>query len=101
VDVDLRRIRSDKNLVRHRRRQLRELVKERNLLVHRLLANFDPNSAEGCEKLIRLLEQVDRLEPHYESLMDIIRNLQVAQQEILKQLESELRGSAREDRDAV
>jgi len=96
------RIQSNKNLVRHRRRQLRELVKERNLLVHRLLANFDPNSVQSCEKLICLLdEQVDRLEPHYESLMDIIGNMQTAQKEIMKQLETELREAAREDGDAV
>ena len=31
------RIKSNKESIRHRRRQLRELVKERNLLVHRLL----------------------------------------------------------------
>lgn len=96
------RIQSNKNLIRHRRRQLRELVKERNLLVHRLLPDFDPESAESCEKLICLLdEQVDRMEPHYESLRGIIGHMQVAQQEILKLLEAELRESAREDGDAV
>lgn len=59
------RIESNKNLIREQRRQLRELVKERNLLVHRLLANFDPDSVESCEKLIQLLDaQVDRLVPH-------------------------------------
>lgn len=96
------RIGSNKNSIRHRRRQLRELVKERNLLVHRLLANFDPDSVESCEKLIRLLdEQVDRLKPHYESLMGIIGNMQAVQQEILKQLETQLRESAREEGDAT
>jgi hypothetical protein len=96
------RIKSNKESIRHRRRQLRELVKERNLLVHRLLLDFDPESAESCEKLIRLLdEQVDRLEPHYESLRGIIGNMQDAQQEILKLLEAELRESVREERDAV
>jgi hypothetical protein len=96
------RIESNKNSIRHRRRQLRELVKERNLLVHRLLANFDPDSVEGCEKLIHLLdEQVDRLEPHYQSLMGIIGNMQAVQQEILKQLETQLRESAREEGDAA
>lgn len=59
--------------MRDRRRQFRELVKERNLLVHGLLADFDPDSVESGEKLIRLLK--------------------VAQQEILKQLEAELRQS--------
>lgn len=96
------RIQSNKSLIRHRRRQLRELVKERNVLVHRLLANFDPDSVESCEKLIRLLdEQVDRLEPHYASLMGIIGNMQTAQKEIMKQLEAELREGAREDGNAV
>jgi hypothetical protein len=96
------RIESNKNSIRHRRRQLRELVKERNLLVHRLLANFNPDSVESCGKLIRLLdEQVDRLEPHYQSLMGIIGNMQAAQQEILKQLEAQLLESARKEGDAA
>jgi hypothetical protein len=96
------RIKSNKASIQHRRRQLRELVKERNLLVHRLLPDFDPESAESCEKLIcRLDEQVDRMEPHYESLRGIIGNMQAAQQEILKLLEAELRQSVREEGDAV
>ena len=95
------RIESNKNLIREQRRQLRELVKERNLLVHRLLANFDPASVESCEKLIQLLdEQVDRLAPHYQSLMAIIEHMRTAQQEILKQLADELHQSVREG-DAV
>lgn len=96
------RIKSSKNLMRDRRRQFRELVKERNLLVHRLLANFDPDSVESCEKLIRLLdEQTDRLERHYQSLMDIINNMQAVQQEIVKQLEAELRQPTRKVGDDV
>jgi hypothetical protein len=96
------RIKSNKESIRHRRRQLRELVKERNLLVHRLLPDFNPESAESCEKLIcRLDQQVDRMEPHYESLGGIIGNMQVAQREILKLLEADLRESVREEGDAV
>jgi hypothetical protein len=96
------RIKSNKESIRHRRHQLRELVKERNLLVHRLFPDFDPESAESCEKLIcRLDEQVDRMEPHYESLRGIIENMQAAQQEILKLLEAELRESVPEEEDAV
>ena len=91
------RIESNENSIRDRKRQLRELVKERNLLVHRLLTNFDPDSVESCENLIQQLdEQVDRLVPHYQSLMGIIRNMQRAQQEIMKHLQAELRESARE-----
>lgn len=96
------RIKSNKESIRRRRRQLRELVKERNLLVHRLLPDFDPESAESCEKLIcRLDEQVDRMQPHYESLRGIIGNMQAAQEKILKLLEAELRESVPEEEDAV
>ena len=77
-------------------------MKERNLLVHRLLANFDPNSVESCEKLICVHdEQVDRLEPHYESLIGVIGNMQTAQKEIMKQFEAQLRQGAREDGNVV
>ena len=96
------RLESNENSIRDRKRQLRELVKERNLLVHRLLPDFDAESAESCEKLIcRLDEQVDRMEPHYESLRGIIGNMQAAQQEILKLLEAELSESVPEEGDAV
>jgi hypothetical protein len=85
------------NSIEHQERQLRELVKERNLLVHGLLAHFDLDSVENCEKLIHLLDdQVDRLEPQYQSLMDIIGSMKVVQQEVLKQLD-EWRESAQED----
>jgi len=67
-----------------------------------VLLNFDPESPESCEKLICLLdEQVDRIEPQYESLRGIIGNMQAAQQEILKLLEAELRESVQEEGDAV
>lgn len=96
------RIESNKTSIRDRKRQLRELVKERNLLVHRLLANFDPDSVESCEKLIRLLdEQVDRLKRQYESLMGIIENMRAAQPLVLKQLEAELTEYLGEDGEDV
>ena len=96
------KIDANKDVIRDRKHQLRQLVKERNLLVHRLLANFDPDSVESCEKLIRLLdEQVDRLVPQYQTLMGIIENMQRAQQEIMKPFEAELRESSPQDGNAV
>ena len=95
------RLESNEDSIRDRKRQLRELVKERNLLVHRLLPDFDPESAESEKLICRLDEQVDRMEPHYESLRGIIGNMQAAQQEILKLLEAELRESVPEEGDAV
>lgn len=95
------RLESNEDSIRDRKRQLRELVEERNLLVHRLLPDFDPESAESEKLICRLDEQVDRMEPHYESLRGIIGNMQAAQQEILKLLEAELRESVPEEGDAV
>jgi len=52
--------------------------------------------------MIRLPDaQVDRLEPHYQSLMGIIGDMESAQQKILKQLEAQLGGTTWEGGDAA
>jgi hypothetical protein len=91
------RIDSDKNSIRKRKRELSELVSERNWLVHSSAANLDLDSLENCKRLISLLdEQDDRLKPHYLSLMRLIGDIRVAQQELFTQLEAHLRESVRE-----
>jgi len=96
------RIDSDKDSIRNRKRELSELVTERNWLIHCSLADLDLDSVESCKKLISLLdEQDDRLKPHYLSLMRLIGNIHIAQQELFKQLEAQLRESAREEGDAT
>ena len=96
------RIDSDKNSIRQRKRELSELVSERNWLIHSSVANVDLDSVENCKKLISLLdEQDDRLKPHYQSLMLLIGNIQVAQQELFRQLEIHLRESVREEGDVA
>jgi len=92
------RIESDQDSLRKLRRELREVVRERNLLIHRLLANYDPDSVESCKKLISLLdEQNNRLEPHYQRLIRIIGDLHVVQEEIFKQFVAQLRVSEQEE----
>jgi hypothetical protein len=96
------RIDSDKDSIRNRKRALSELVTERNWLVHSSVADLDLESIENCKKLISLLdEQDDRLKPHYESLMSFIGDMQVAQQELFRQLEAHLRESVREEGDVA
>jgi hypothetical protein len=91
------RIELDKDGIDNRKRQLDELVKERNWLIHSALAELDFNSEESCKKLISQLdEQDDRLKPHYESLMRLIGNIHEAQQELFKQFLAHLRESARD-----
>ena len=66
------------------------------------MADVDLDSVANCKKLISLLdEQDDRLKPHYLSLVRFIGNIQVAQQELFKQLEAHLRESVREEGDAA
>ena len=82
--------------------ELSDLVRERNWLIHSSVADVDLDSVENCKKLISLLdEQDDRLKPHYLSLVRFIGNIQVAQQELFKQLEAHLRESVRAEGDAA
>jgi hypothetical protein len=91
------RIDSDKKSIRMRKRELSELVSERNWLIHSSVANVDLDSVENCKKLISLLdEQDDRLKPHYLSLMRLIGDIRVAQQKLFTQLEAHLRECVRE-----
>ena len=82
--------------------ELSDLVRERNWLIHSSVADVDLDSVANCKKLISLLdEQDDRLKPHYLSLVRFIGNIQVAQQELFKQLEAHLRESVRAEGDAA
>jgi hypothetical protein len=95
------RIESDQDSIKNRKRELTVLVEERNLLIHSWLAELDFDSVESCKKLIFLLDEQDnRLKPHYDSLMRLIGNIHLAQQELFKQLETHLRESVSERGDS-
>lgn len=86
------RIDADIGSIRNRKRELLQLVKERNWLIHTSVAELDFKSAESCEKLISQLdEQDDRLTPHYQYLMRLVGDIQEKKQELAKQLETHLR----------
>lgn len=95
------RIESDEESINNRKRELAELVEERNLLIHHWLADLDFDLVEDCEKLISLLDEQDnRLKPHYQSLMRLLGNIHEAQQRLSKQLENHLRESLRKSGDS-
>jgi hypothetical protein len=95
------RIESNAGLISRRERELQEVVEERNLLIHHLLAEVDFDSVDECQKLISQLdEQNDRLTPHFDWLMQLIGSIQIAQQELAKQLENQLRESLLEGEDS-
>lgn len=55
---------------------LREIVVERNSLIHKKLISFDHKSVKGCRELIRELdEQRARIRPQYEALTAICLSL--------------------------
>jgi predicted nuclease with TOPRIM domain len=55
---------------------LREIVRERNDLIHKRLISFDPHSVENCRDLIRELdEQRARIKPQFEAVSAICLNL--------------------------
>ena len=94
------RIQSNGDSISERERELREVVEERNLLIHHWLAEVDFESVDQCQDLIsRLDAQDDRLKPHYESLMLQLGNIREALEAVLKLLEAELKESSRTEKD--
>ncbi len=65
--------------IREWRREMRRIVKERNLLIHHMLVPFNPSSLESCHALIiQLDEQRERIlqaYEHLESLVTAIRDV--------------------------
>lgn len=55
---------------------LRQVVDDRNELVHQRLATVDLNSIEACQDLIEELdEQYERLKPHFQSTIRTFRSM--------------------------
>jgi len=84
------RIEADPALAAERKRALRSVVKERNKLVHKWLASFDPNSLESCEALgADLDEQHKRIWPEFETLKAIVLVVREYQREAAQYLTSD------------
>lgn len=58
------------------KKALRQVVDDRNELVHQRLATVDLNSIEACQDLIKELDkQHERLEPHFKSAIRTFRSM--------------------------
>lgn len=67
---------SDGSVLKQRRKALAEIVAERNSLIHKMLADFDPNTVANCRELSRVLdEQHEKILPEIESLAAMIRDV--------------------------
>ena len=89
------RIQSTADSISKKESELREVVEERNLLIHHWLAEVDFDSVDECQQLIsRLDAQNDRLTPHYDSLMRQLGDLPAVQKAVIDLLLAELRESS-------
>jgi hypothetical protein len=96
------RVEADSDQLRNLRSELRALVKDRNDLIHDSLTRFNPDSAQSCRDLISLLdEQHSRFEPHYYSVIGVLGDLEAMQEEVLRQLEAQLRKESGTGEDAA
>ena len=85
------RINMEASLVAERKKALRAVVAERNKLIHRWLASFDPNSLDSCEQLrVALDEQHARIMPEFEALKSIVLAVRTMMSQTAQQLTPEL-----------
>jgi hypothetical protein len=71
------------------RRVMREVVKERNALIHQMLVSFDPSSLDSCNALSGLLdEQRERILPAYQHLESLVKAIRETHQEIAANVDS-------------
>ena len=85
------RVEASEEWVRAWREALSKVVDERNTLIHDMVATFDLESEESCQKLIVFLdEQLDRLKPHFEYVMAMLGTLHKMQQKLREVVEAEI-----------
>lgn len=85
------RVKASEDWVRAWGEALSRIVDERNSLIHDMVATFDLESDESCQKLIVFLdEQHDRLKPHFEYVMAMLGTLHSMQQKLRELVEAEI-----------
>jgi hypothetical protein len=67
------------------RREMRNVVRERNNLIHRMLASWDPHSIDSCHALCEALDaQRERILRAYEHLESIVRAIRESHEELAR-----------------
>ena len=80
----------DKDYTKQLDQALREIVRERNELIHKRLIRLDSRSMESCQELIgELEEQRARIKPQFEALSAICSSLVEYLGELKNYVESE------------
>lgn len=67
---------------------MREVVKERNRLIHQMLTGFDPTSKQSCEDLCMVLDaQRERFDSEYRHLQSLVQAIRESFQELALHLD--------------
>ncbi len=67
------------------RRAMRRVVKERNALIHHMLATWNPRSVDSCSALCKELdEQRERIIPAYNHLESVVAAIRQSHQELAR-----------------
>jgi hypothetical protein len=67
---------------------MREVVEERNRLIHQMLAGFDLSSKQSCEDLCMALDaQRDRFDSEYRHLQSLVQTIRESFQELEQHLD--------------
>ena len=80
---------SDGSQLKEWRAEFRRVVRERNSLIHRLLATWNPNSIESCRSLCDALDaQRERILPAYEHLESVVKAIRESHAELARNVDA-------------
>jgi hypothetical protein len=80
---------SDGSQLKQWRKEFRRVVRERNALIHRMLATWNPSSVESCHALCEELDtQRERILPAYEHLQSIVKAIRESHEELARNVDA-------------
>ncbi|MGB5079949.1 MAG: hypothetical protein WBO23_04310 [Burkholderiales bacterium] len=80
---------SDGSQLKEWRKEFRRIVRERNSLIHRRLATWNPGSIESCRSLCEELDaQRERIRPAYEHLESVVKVIRETHEELARNVDA-------------
>jgi hypothetical protein len=70
------------------RREMRRVVRERNSLIHRMLATWNPNSVDSCRDLCEQLDaQRERMSHAHKHLESVVKAIRESHEELARNVD--------------
>jgi hypothetical protein len=86
---------SDGSQLKEWRKEFRRVVGERNSLIHRMLATWNPGSIESCRSLCEELDaQRERILPAYEHLESVVKAIRESHEELARNVDAIVAGAS-------